>query len=75
MSENVLLNLLNELGKSDKCKACRAFYHFFTTSLINSITQEHDLSYDINITLKSHFWCENVSILPYIRNVIMGVIS
>ena len=37
-----LLNLLNELGKRDKMRACRAFYLFFATSLINSIIQEHE---------------------------------
>ena len=34
MSDHVLLNLLNELGKEIKCGACRAFYLFFATSLI-----------------------------------------
>ena len=29
MSALVLLNLLNEFGKRDKCKSCRAFYRFF----------------------------------------------
>ena len=43
MSSHVLLNLLNELGKRDKIfEACRAFYLFFATSLINSIIQEHE---------------------------------
>ena len=43
MSAYVLLNLLNELGNKEiKCKACRAFYLFFATSLINSIIQEHE---------------------------------
>ena len=36
MSVHVLLNLLNELGKEIKCQACRAFYPFVATSLINS---------------------------------------
>ena len=36
MSAHVLLNLLNEVGKS------LAFYLFFATSLINSIIQEHE---------------------------------
>ena len=40
--------------------ACQAFYLFFATSLINLIILEHEcwilLSYDIKITLKSHFW-------------------
>ena len=35
MRAHVLLNVLNELGKSDKYEACRAFYPFFATSLIN----------------------------------------
>ena len=42
MSAHVSLNKLNELGKEVKCKACRAFYLFFATSLINSIIQEHE---------------------------------
>ena len=43
MSAHVLLNLLNGWwGGVKKCDACRAFYHFFTKSLINSIKQEHE---------------------------------
>ena len=43
MSVHVLLNLLNaRVGKEIKCEACRAFYLFFATSLINSIEQEHE---------------------------------
>ena len=38
----ILLNLLNKLRKRDEMQACRAFYHFFATSSINSITQEHE---------------------------------
>ena len=67
MSAHVLLNLLNKLGKKINCEACRAFDHFFATSLINSITQEQNvrfyLSYDIKITLKSHFCWKSVIIL------------
>ena len=37
MSAHVLLNLLNELRKEIKCEACRAFYLFFATILINTI--------------------------------------
>ena len=29
MRARVLLNLLNELGKRDKCEACQAFYLLF----------------------------------------------
>ena len=42
MSDNVLLNLLNEFGKMIKCEACRPFYLSFATSLINSIIKEHE---------------------------------
>ena len=42
MSVHVLWNLLNKLAKEIKCEACRAFYLFFATSLINSIMQEQE---------------------------------
>ena len=42
MSAHVLFNLLNELYKEIKCKACRAFISFFATSLINSIIQKRN---------------------------------
>ena len=63
MSVQVLLNLLNKLIKrAIKCEAHQAFYHFFATSLINYIIQSTNvrsyLSYDIQITLKSHYWRE-----------------
>ena len=41
MSVHGFLNSLNELGKYIKYEVCRAFYRFFTKSLINSIIQEH----------------------------------
>ena len=49
------LNLLNDLGKEIKCEACRAFYLFFSTSLTNSIIQEHEVLDSIETSLKSHF--------------------
>ena len=42
MSAHVLLNLLKEVRKRNKCEACRSFYLFFVTRLINSIIQEHE---------------------------------
>ena len=36
MSAHVLLNLLNELGKRDKCEACRAFYLYFPMNTLKS---------------------------------------
>ena len=41
MSAHVLINLINKLVKSDKCEACRAFYHLFRNEFNNSIIQEH----------------------------------
>ena len=41
MSAYVLLNLLNELRKKDKCETCQAFYLFFAMSGVYSIIQEH----------------------------------
>ena len=41
MNAHVLLNLLNAFRKYIKYEACRAFYRFVATSLINSIIQEH----------------------------------
>ena len=40
MTAHVLLNLLKELRKWDKCKSYQAFYCFFATNLINSIIHE-----------------------------------
>ena len=42
MSAHVLLNLSNKLMKMINCDACRAFYRFFATSLINSIIQKQE---------------------------------
>ena len=41
MSAHVLLNLFNELRKSDKMRAMSSILSFFATSLIKSIIQEH----------------------------------
>ena len=56
MSAHVLLKLLNEFGKGAKCKACRSFYLFFATSLINSIIQEHKcyILHIYHMSLESH---------------------
>ena len=42
MSAYVLLNLLNELGKSDKMLGLTSILSFFSTSLIYSTIQEHE---------------------------------
>ena len=60
MSAHVFLNLLNELRKRDTIWRLPAILSLFATSLINPIIQSMNprfhLSYDIKITLKSHFW-------------------
>ena len=42
MSAHVLLNLLNELRKSDKMRGLPSILSLFTTRLINSIIQEYE---------------------------------
>ena len=42
MSAHVLLNFFTSWRKEIKCEACRAFYLFFATSLLNSIIYEHE---------------------------------
>ena len=42
MSAQVLLNLLNELGKRDKMQSMPSISSIFAKSLINSIIQEHE---------------------------------
>ena len=42
MSARVLLNLLNELRKSDKMRGLSSILSLFATSLINSMIQEHE---------------------------------
>ena len=60
-----------------KCEACRAFYFFFATSLINSIIRSTNvrfyLSYEIKITFISDV--KTSSFFHYVRNVVMDVIA
>ena len=42
MSAHVLLNLFNELGKSDKMRGVPSILYLFRNELINSIIQEHE---------------------------------
>ena len=78
MSSHVLLNLLSELGKSDKMRGF-AFYYFFTTSLKNLINRSTNvrfyLSHDIKITLNSQFGRENGRFYRLLRNVKIDVIT
>ena len=51
MIPQFLKNLLNKLGKTDKMGGLPCTYHFFATSLINSIIQEQERHNDFNIFL------------------------
>ena len=71
MSAHVLLNLLNELRKRDKMRGLlgilslfrNEFNKFNNTRARMGTNVRFYLSYDIKITLKSHFCRENVIIL------------
>ena len=41
MSAHVFIKFIKRVEERDNCEACRAFYLFFATSLINSRIQEH----------------------------------
>ena len=70
MSAHVLLNLLNELGKRDQMQGrLPSILSLFVArslkkiQLYKSINVRFYLSYDIKVTLKSHFCCKNITIL------------
>ena len=65
MSAHVLLNLLNELGKRDKMPGLPSILSLFHNKFnkFNNTRAGMLDSYDIKITLKSHFWCKNVIIM------------
>ena len=76
MSVQVLLNVLNELGKINKIRGLPSILSLFVTRLINSIIQDVRFyqSYDILMTLKSHFRREKKDrFRHYVRNVVMDV--
>ena len=68
MSVHVLLNLLNKLGKRDKMRGLRSILSLFCNKF-NKFNNtgagmlDSFLSFDIKITLKSHFCRKNVIIL------------
>ena len=66
MSAHVLLNLLNELGKSDKMRGLPSILSLFRNEF-NKFNKTRarmlDSIYHMTKTLKSHFWRKNVIIL------------
>ena len=66
MSDHVLLNLLNELGKRDKMRGLPSILFLFRNEynqFNNTGAQMLDSTYHMTNTLKSHFWRINVIIL------------
>ena len=66
MSAHVLLNLLNELGKSDKMRGLPGILSLFCNEFNkfnNTRARMLDYIYHMTNTLKSHFWLKNVIIL------------
>ena len=60
MSAHALLNLLNELGKRDKMRGLPSILSLFPNSFNKFNNVRFYFSYDIKITLKSHFLSKNV---------------
>ena len=70
MSAHVLLNLLNKLEKSNKMRGLPSNLSLFcneSEKFNNTRARMLDSIYhDIKIILKSHFWREDVRVLPYV---------
>ena len=75
----ILLNLLNELGKSDKMRGLPSILSLFRNEFnkFNNIgARMLDSIYHMRLKiLKIAFWREKVKISPLLRNVIMAVIK
>ena len=66
MRAHVLLNLLNELGKSDKMRGLPNIVSLFRNEFNkfnNTRARMLDSIYHMTNTLKSNFWRENITIL------------
>ena len=79
MSAKVLLNLLNEVRKSDKMRGFSSILSLFRNEF-NKFNKTGarmlDSVYRMTLKLlKMNFWRENIKILPFLRNVIMNVIT
>ena len=69
ISAYVLLNLLNELGKEIKCEACRAFYLFFATSLMNLIIKS------TNVRFFLVFLCKMFPFVFYLQHYLFAFLQ
>ena len=79
MSAQVLLNLLNELGKRDKMRGLTSILSLFRNEFNkfnNTRARMLDSIYHMTNTLKSHFWRKKTLwFCHYVRNVVMDVIT
>ena len=75
MSAHVLLNLLNELGESDKMRGLPSILSLFRNEFNKFNNTRARMLDDIKIALKSHFCRKSVIILSLCRNVVMDVIT
>ena len=77
MSDHVLLNLLNELGKKDKVRGLPSILYLFRNEFNkfnNTRARMLDSIYHMTNTLKSHFWRKKtLYFCHYNRNVVMDV--
>ena len=67
-----LLNLCNNLRKRDKMQGLSLFHNEFNKFNNTGVGMSNSIYHS---TLKSHFWCENSKILPYICNVVYDKIT
>ena len=80
MSDYVLLNLLNELWKRDKMQGLLSILSLFRNKFNKfNNTKARMLDSICHMTLdlffKSHFCLKNAKVLPYIRDIIVKVIT
>ena len=78
MSAHVLLNLLNELGKTNKMRGLPSILSIFRNEFNkfnNTRARMLDSIYHMTNTLKSHFWCKTLYFSHYVRNDVMDVIT
>ena len=78
MSAHVLLNLLNELGKSDKMRGLLSILSLFRNEFNkfnNAKARMLESIYHMTNTLKCNFWRKNVIILSLCTHIVMDVIT
>ena len=75
MSAHVLLNLFNELGKSDKMRGLPSILLLFRNEFNKFNNTRARMLDSIYHMIKSHFCRKNVINCHFVRNVVMDVIT